>query len=135
MSEETWRPDGWKNPYPKTGETLGMFALYEAGANAMLEALWKLAGESPTGTFTLDSHTITIYSEGRGEDLIEDGFGCAAPAVCPVCHCRAVYVNRPGDIRCGACDGNPEEYYTGEKCDNCGRNAIHNGECLCCEEN
>lgn len=66
-------------------------------------------------------------------DLIEDGFGTASSAVCPICGCRAVYVCRLGDIRCGVCyDGSPEEYYTGSQCKECGMNAIHNGKCLCC---
>jgi len=38
------------------------------------------------------------------EDIIEDGFGTAAAAVCPTCGERAVYVVRPGDIRCANCE-------------------------------
>lgn len=46
------------------------------------------------------------------KDIIEDGFGSSSPAVCPICGCRAMYVCRPGDIRCGVCyDGNPKEDY------------------------
>lgn len=37
---------------------------YEAGADAMLEAIWKMAKESPTGTFTFDTNTVNIL-EGR----------------------------------------------------------------------
>jgi hypothetical protein len=45
-------------------------------------------------------------------DLVEDGFGSAASAICPTCGLRAVYVNRPGDIRCHVCyDNNPKEWY------------------------
>lgn len=45
--------------------------------------------------------------------VVEDGFGTVASSVCPDCGCRAVYVCRPGDIRCGVCyDHNPKEYYT-----------------------
>ena len=67
-------------------------------------------------------------------DLVEDGFGSAAPAVCGECDCRAVYVCRPGDIRCAVCyDGNPEEWYTGAECPHCDMNAVHNGECLSCK--
>ena len=45
-------------------------------------------------------------------ELVEDGFGSAAPAICSICGCRAVYVCRPGDIRCSVCyDGNPKEWY------------------------
>lgn len=35
----------------------------EVGADAMLEALFKLAKESPTGTFTIDSREYHIYEE------------------------------------------------------------------------
>jgi len=67
-------------------------------------------------------------------DLIEDGFGSAASAICPTCGLRAVYVCRPGDIRCGVCyDNNPKEWYTGSLCPECGMKAIHNGECLACK--
>jgi hypothetical protein len=38
------------------------------------------------------------------EDLVEDGFGSSASAVCPICGERAVYVVRPGDIRCMSCE-------------------------------
>jgi len=48
----------------------------------------------------------------KEQDIIEDGFGTIAPAVCSECGCRSMYVNRPGDIRCGVCyDGNPKEDY------------------------
>lgn len=47
------------------------------------------------------------------DDLVDDGFGTSAPAVCPICGLRAMYVCRPGDIRCGVCyDNNPREWYT-----------------------
>ncbi len=34
----------------------------EAGADAILEAIWKMAKESPTGKFEIDSHIVNIYS-------------------------------------------------------------------------
>lgn len=34
---------------------------FELGADAILAALFKMAKESPTGTFTIDSQTVTIY--------------------------------------------------------------------------
>ena len=34
--------------------------IYEAGADALFEALFKMAKESPTGTFTIDSNEITM---------------------------------------------------------------------------
>jgi len=38
------------------------------------------------------------------EDLIDDGLGTAASAVCPTCGKRAMYFNRPGDARCAFCE-------------------------------
>ncbi len=74
----SWRPkEGWFNPfqypensYKKPENELEESAItlarlvpkaYEAGADAMFEALFKLAKESPTGTFTIDSRCINIY--------------------------------------------------------------------------
>lgn len=58
---------------------------------------------------------ITSGVVSMDEDIVEDGFGTSAPAVCSECGCRAVYVCRPGDIRCGVCyDNNPKEWYTVE---------------------
>ena len=69
------------------------------------------------------------------DEIVEDGFGMSASAICEECGCRAIYVCRPGDIRCSVCyDGNPKEYYTGTECKECGMNAVHNGECLACGE-
>jgi len=44
-----WMPDG--NHIPMGAAN----ALYEAGADAMLEAIWELAKKSPTGNFTFAS--------------------------------------------------------------------------------
>jgi len=71
-----WRPPNWGNIYkdaygssidaaPEFAIQAGMQGLaFEAGADAMLEALLKLAEESPTKTFTLDANVVSIY---RGE--------------------------------------------------------------------
>ena len=71
-----WRPPNWGNIYndayrssidvaPKFAIQAGMQGLaFEAGADAILKALWKLAEESPTKTFTLDANVVSIY---RGE--------------------------------------------------------------------
>ncbi len=67
------------------------------------------------------------------EEIMEDGFGSEADVICSICGCEAVYVCRPGDIRCAVCyDGNPKEWYTGEQCSSCGLKAIHNDICLSC---
>lgn len=41
--------------------------LIEAGADALLKALWKLAEESPTKTFTIDARGIHIYKAGKDD--------------------------------------------------------------------
>ncbi len=62
-----WRPSNWKNPYHKEGDfghgkiswnEYPEFQAYEEGASAILEALFKLAEESPTGEFVIDSKVI-----------------------------------------------------------------------------
>jgi hypothetical protein len=39
----------------KTGEA------FEEGSDAMLKALFKMAEESPTGKFMIDSHEVSIW--------------------------------------------------------------------------
>lgn len=71
---ENNRPEGWKNPYnPEHSDRVEYnfgsavnhrnAAIFEAGADAMYSALWKLAEESPTKTFTLDANVVNIYKE------------------------------------------------------------------------
>jgi len=63
-----YRPKGWSNPYGEyttgpilSGVTAGDFyRIYEAGADAFCDLLFKLAKESPTGTFIIDSNEVTI---------------------------------------------------------------------------
>ena len=75
---ETWRPKDWKTiplwlrlcdgtPITSTHEA------FEMGADAMLAAIWKLAKESPTGTFVFSTHIIssipdTIYQAEETND-------------------------------------------------------------------
>ena len=72
---DTWRPKGWKNPFcescwwrlkDREEYCQKCNCLYEAGAEAMLEAIWKLAEESPTGTFTFDSCSVNVLHQ-KGE--------------------------------------------------------------------
>lgn len=69
---KTWRPKGWIHGGGLQDEVNGeekdnyYTDVYEAGADAMLKALYKLASESPTGTFIIDSKAQYIYSEERG---------------------------------------------------------------------
>jgi len=64
-----WRPKEWENPFCKScwwrhkqqeKYCEHCNCIFEAGADAMLEALYKLAEESPTKTFTIDSKVINI---------------------------------------------------------------------------
>ena len=67
---DKWRPDKkeWANqrriffeshlPQPPRHQTRRID--YEAGADAMLEAIWKLAKEAPTGTFIFDSNMKVV---------------------------------------------------------------------------
>ena len=60
--ERNWRPDNWDTKratikagsdyYIKNGKAMNEFGFFEAGADALYEAIWKLAEESPTGTYT-----------------------------------------------------------------------------------
>ena len=64
------RPEGFKNPHlyfgsPHTEFDIianGKHEAFEAGADAYEEGIWKMAKESPTGTFTFDTHTINCPS-------------------------------------------------------------------------
>ncbi len=66
-----FRPDGMReNPFTVEKGNLSPDAeteanIWEAGADAMLEALWKMAKESPTGTFTFDANEINVFSAGE----------------------------------------------------------------------
>ena len=68
-----WRPPGWdkalleevkKIPDPellKGDMTKALLCFSEAGADAILGELFKLAKESPTKTFTIDSRTTNVF--------------------------------------------------------------------------
>ncbi len=62
-----WRPDGWVNKYKKDFNSQVEWNLndiqeaYEQGADAILKAIWGLAEESPTKTFTFDANIHQIY--------------------------------------------------------------------------
>ncbi len=74
---KSWRPDGWKNPYIDWHKvSIGKHSykipvhpsaveeeIFEAGASAMLEVLFRLAQESPTKTFCIDARPMAIYQE------------------------------------------------------------------------
>ena len=70
---KNWRPKGWDNPYNfARGGAIPKYELqsrcFDEGAGAFLEAIWKLAKESPTGTFVFDSNVINIYEGDNGEE-------------------------------------------------------------------
>jgi len=74
-----WRPKNWSNPFiserdyfnKKYGHQEGDsvsnrdIADFEAGADALWDALWKLAEESPTKTFTIDSNEVSVYENKK----------------------------------------------------------------------
>lgn len=92
MNKE-WRPEGWDNPHSKAhvkdaewrfptqniyfNQAYHEFAVfarhrrlaYEAGADAMLDKLFKLAEESPTKTFEIDSRVVTINDTAERDSL------------------------------------------------------------------
>ena len=60
-----YRPKGYENPYNfVSGGAIPKYEIqsrcFDEGADAMLETLFKLAKESPLGTFTIDSREITL---------------------------------------------------------------------------
>ena len=72
MSWKNGRPDGWKNPHLKHHYSsispteckcwyCTEWRAYEAGADAYAKGIWKMAEESPTGTFTFDTNTVNIF--------------------------------------------------------------------------
>ena len=72
-----WRPEGWEKrisfedkthvrPCLVSLMTEGEIKWFEAGADAMLDALLKLAYESPTKTLTIDTGYTVVSSRGGG---------------------------------------------------------------------
>lgn len=71
-----WRPDKkeWEEDkfYKCMDLTEGggtyrsIYEVFEAGADAILDALFKMAKESPTGTFTIDSKVVIIQEVKDG---------------------------------------------------------------------
>ena len=63
MANEKWRPSDWDERRAEFSEFIGggvaennaALEDFEAGADAMLEALFQLAKESPTDMFIIDS--------------------------------------------------------------------------------
>ena len=65
-----WRPKDWINPHSCLGSRTKnhkKYDAYENGADAILKAMFKLAKDSPTGTFTIDSHIINIFGDRVNE--------------------------------------------------------------------
>ncbi len=56
----SYRPKDWKKGIKASNKsdytTDDLNHMYEAGADALYSALWKMAEESPTKTFTLDAN-------------------------------------------------------------------------------
>jgi len=69
------RPDNWvkqRNIFLERNQPLAPHYRsrqrdYEAGADMMLESLFRLAEESPTKTFTIDSNVVNIFLEAKDD--------------------------------------------------------------------
>jgi hypothetical protein len=74
MTKKEWRPKGWERERNELIKRVGGYFnpdtaiiiqddidISEAGADAMLEALLKMAKESPTGKFIIDSNIQCQY--------------------------------------------------------------------------
>ncbi len=63
------RPKGWDelNPCEYVSAKAPFLEVFEAGADAMYNALWKMAEESPTGTFTFDTHVVNCPHQEEEE--------------------------------------------------------------------
>jgi len=69
-----WRPEGWENPHEEYHDICDVptvqdaeYEAFESGADEMLEGLFQMARESPTGTFTIDVREQNIYMENNNE--------------------------------------------------------------------
>ena len=56
-----FRPKDWENPYKEEYWQGQEKEIFEAGADAYEAAIWKIAEESPTGTFTFDTNVSNIF--------------------------------------------------------------------------
>ena len=64
------RPKGWEDTKfyacmdltKGGGDYADIYDVFEAGADAILDAIWKMAKESPAGTFTFDTHEVNCFS-------------------------------------------------------------------------
>ena len=71
------RPDGWDvneliKDVPRLCNSDGVVwddarskMCFEAGADAYEVAIWKMASESPTGTFTFDTNVVNVFELGE----------------------------------------------------------------------
>ena len=67
MSE--WRPPDWPYYYYSCPDCdIDVTNIHEAGADAMLAAIWQMAKDSSTGTFVFDSHGMHIFVGRRLEN-------------------------------------------------------------------
>lgn len=54
MTVNSWRPKGWENKYPGVMN----YSAYEAGADAMLEALRKIGNRCSTPDYSKEQHPL-----------------------------------------------------------------------------
>ena len=107
------RPEGWENPLEELtpvyweGFLLKQgndYKAYEAGADAMLEGIWKMAKESPTGTFTFDTHQVNCPSVlGGNEMAIRESTPISGGALIDALHAtaNALYTDLKQDCSAG----------------------------------
>jgi hypothetical protein len=74
-----YRPEGcrvWDKRWQHAREGLESWVehrdIFEAGADAMLEGIWKMAEESLTKTFIFDANTKNIYSKRHLTMVVAD---------------------------------------------------------------
>jgi len=62
----SWRPENYEEVFgemlqSRYRDDMSIKEVSDIGADAFYEAIWKMAKESPTGTFIFDTNTINIY--------------------------------------------------------------------------
>ena len=78
---EKWRHENFKNPYGEEWYTsacqhqYNLGEAYETGYNDCLDALFKMAKESPTGRFCFEGREISVYCHEETEVIKEVKMG------------------------------------------------------------
>lgn len=68
------------------------------------EAIWaKCIKHGWADEYLEKADKLLALIEPPVEDVIEDGFGSAWSAWCPMCHQKTMVVVRPGKVQCNNC--------------------------------